>query len=163
MPLLLAVLAAAALFIWLSGSSLPPVVASHFVAGGAADGFMPRDAYLRLMLAVAVGLPLVQAVLIGGITRLLPERLINLPNGDYWLAPERRRQTLDYLGDQGNYFALLLCAFLSFVHWLVMRANALQPPRFPESLLFAALPVFAVALVIWMGAFFRHFLRRPST
>jgi hypothetical protein len=159
LPLLLAVLAAAAAFIWLSGNSLPPVVASHFVAGGAANGFMPRGAYLGLMLAVAVGLPMAQALL-SGLTRLISDRFINLPHRDYWLAPERRQQTLDYLGNQGNRFAMLLCAFLCFVHWLVLRANAQQPPQFPEATLFAALPLFVGALVIWLGAFFMHF-RRP--
>ena len=161
MPLLLAILAAAAAFIWLSGDALPPVVASHFVAGGAANGFMPRSAYLGMMLAVAVGLPLAQA-LVFGLIRLVPDRFINLPQRDYWLAPERRQQTLDYLGDQGNRFAMLLCGFLCFVHWLVLRANAQQPPQFPEATLFAALPLFVGALVIWIGAFVRHFLRRPD-
>jgi hypothetical protein len=163
MPLLLAVLVAAAAFIWLSSGSLPPVVASHFVAGGAANGFMPRSAYLGLTLAVTVGLPLILALVMGSVTRLVPDRFINLPNRDYWLAPERRQETLDYLSNQGNRFAMLLCAFLCFVHWLVVRANAMQPPHFPESTLVTALPLFGVALLVWIGAFLVRFLRRPST
>jgi hypothetical protein len=163
LPLLLVVLVAAAVFIWLSDASLPPVVASHFVSGGRANGFMPRGAYLGLMLATAVGMPLILSLVTGGITRLLPDRFINLPNRDYWLAPERRQQTFDYLADQGYRFAILLCAFFCFMHWLVIRANEQQPPRLPESMLFTALAVFLVALVIWLGAFFIRFRRRPST
>lgn len=155
-----ALLAAAALFELLSGLSLPPVVASHFAAGGNADGFMPRRVYLGLILALTVGLPLL-LVFIHGSVRLIPPRYINLPNREYWLAPERIGETFAFLHSQSMYFAALLAAFLCFVHWLVVRANAVRPPHLPESLFVAGTAAFLVALAIWLWTFLAHFRRRP--
>lgn len=42
---LLLLLFALGAFVWLTAEALPPVVASHFSASGAADGFMPRKTY----------------------------------------------------------------------------------------------------------------------
>lgn len=158
-PSLILVLALAGGFVLYTAGALPAVVASHFVAGGAADGFMPHDAYVTLMLAVTVGLPLLLAALTG-LTRFLPPERINLPHRDYWLAPEREAQTLAYLASRGAGFAKLLAIFLAFVHWLVVRANSAQPPHFPEALFFAGLAVFVAALLLGLAGFVGHFSRR---
>src|SRR6476646_6925977 len=77
-PGFLAVLAIAAVFVVVSGSRLPPIAASHFGFGGAADGFMPRTGYLAVMLLTTVGLPLL-LVVSHGLIRYVPPRFINLP------------------------------------------------------------------------------------
>ena len=91
-PWFLLALAAAAIFIRLSGQQLPETMASHFDATGNANGFMARDTYLNFITLVAVGSPLlivaVQALVLSQVAR------INIPNRDYWLAPERRAATL---------------------------------------------------------------------
>ncbi|HTY98259.1 MAG TPA: hypothetical protein VMB75_00380 [Rhodocyclaceae bacterium] len=159
-PSLLLVLALAAGFVLYTADSLPPLVASHFAGGGAANGFMPHDAYVALMLALVVGLPLLLAALTG-LSRYAPVERMNLPNRDYWLAPEREAETLAYLAGRGAGFAKRLAVFLAFVHWLVVKANAGQPPHFPEALFFAGLAVFVAALVLWLAGFVAHF-RRPG-
>ncbi len=150
----------AAAFILVTGRSLPTIVASHFAVGGDADGFMPRNAYLGLMLAVTVMLPLLMAVGLG-LVRFIPARFVNLPNREYWLAPERATETFAFLQSHGRSFAALLMAFLCFVHWLVVQANALQPPHIGVSWLLAGLLLFVLAVAVWIGAFFVHFRRRP--
>lgn len=147
-------------FVYLSSSALPPVVASHFAAGGAANGFMARGTYVTLMVVLTVGLPLLFALLSSLVAKVPPNR-VSLPNGDYWLAPERRAATLAFLQWHGAFLAVLIAAFLGFVHWLVLRANAVQPPLFPESAFLAALPLFLVVLAAWIGVLFLRF-RRPS-
>jgi len=121
---------------------------------------MARSAYVALMLAVTVGLPLV-VVLMSLTARLIPARFINLPNREYWLAPERCAETVGYLARQGIFFGALLAVFLCFVHWLVVIANWQDPPHLPERLLFAGVVAFVVALVAWAGVFVLHFRRRP--
>ena len=160
LPALAGILVVAAGFILLSSQSLPPVVASHFAAGGNADGFMPRNAYLAFMLFIAVGVPLLLA-LANSLVRLVPPHMVSLPNRDYWLAPERAADTLAFLRNHGTYFSVLLAAFLTFVHWLVVRANALQPPRLSAPLFIAGLVLFLLAVAIWVGALILHFRRRP--
>jgi uncharacterized membrane protein len=159
MRLLLATLVLAVAFILVTGNSLPPVVASHFAAGGAANGFMPRAIYLRFIIALLVALPILIALLTG-ITSFLPVRFINLPNREYWLAPERQADTLAYIRKHGMHFGVMLAIFLCFVHWLVVQANALNPPLFSEPLFFIGLAAFLVGLVIWLGRFIVRF-RRP--
>lgn len=153
--LIIAVVAAA---IALTANYLPPVVASHFVAGGGANGFMPHGAYLVLMLALAVGLPLLILVLTA-ITNRLPARYMNLPNRDYWLAPEREAETRDYLAGRGAYFAKVGALFIGYIHLLVVIANAATPPHFPESWLFGGGVVFVIALVAGLVSLGRHFRR----
>ena len=160
MRLLLVTLLLAVVFVVATGGSLPPVVASHFIAGGVANGFMPRATYLRFMTALLVGLPLLIALL-SSVMAILPINRINLPNREYWLAPERRRDTLAYLRKHGIHFGFILTLFLCFVHWLVVRANAFSPPRFPESLFFIGVAAFLLALAVWLGGFIAHFRLRP--
>lgn len=159
MRLLLVTLVLAIAFVFVTGSSLPTVVASHFIAGGSANGFMPRGAYLSFTAILLVGLPLL-IVFLSSLTTILPVRFINLPNREYWLASERQVDTLSYLRKQGARFGIILAIFLCFVHWLVVKANAHSPPFLPESLFFFGMAAFLISLVIWLGGFIVHFRRR---
>ncbi|MBI5890884.1 MAG: hypothetical protein HZB47_09430 [Nitrosomonadales bacterium] len=157
-PLLLTLVFAVA-FVLVTGRSLPPVVASHFIAGGAANGFVPRDTYMHLTVALLVALPLLISLLTS-IGSMLPARFINLPNREYWLAPERQADTLAYLRKHSSRFSFFLAVFICFVHWLVVKANEQNPPLLPEPLLFSGMAAFLVGLVVWLGGFVVHF-RRP--
>jgi hypothetical protein len=121
---------------------------------------MPRRVYVALMLIVSVGLPIV----LGFATRIAvgrPSARINLPNRDYWLAPERREETIARLRAGILQFNVLLILFLCYAHWLVVRANRVQPPMLPARSMIAGLVVFVAALVVWMRRFLRGF-RRPA-
>jgi hypothetical protein len=154
------ILAAALAFVLLSGNALPPQVASHFRAGGGADGYMPRSLYLALMAGLTTGLPML-IVFLQGLVRFIPLKFINLPHRDYWLAPARRNATIDFIARQGVSFGGLLAAFLGFVHGLVVLANQRQPPHFSVSLLVAGLVAFLAIIAFFIGKAFMHF-RRPE-
>lgn len=148
---------AVAFVLW-SGSALPPVVASHFGAAGTANGFMARSAYLTFFLAVALGTTFVLA-LVPLLLGLLPPGLINLPNRSYWLAPERRAATLRFVRNHSQWLATLLLVFLCFVHWLVVEANTLRPPRLSSSLLIVGSVLLVACAILWLGALVVHFRR----
>jgi hypothetical protein len=150
-------IAAAALFVWHTSRDLPPIVASHFGPGGAANGFMTRQFYLCFMLGFVVLLP---AVLLLALARALraPGARLNLPNAEYWLAEGRRAAAL--LGYM-RVFGALLVLFLCYVHWLVVRANALSPPVLDGARLGVALSLFLIALVSWIVLLRRAFRRPP--
>jgi hypothetical protein len=150
------ILALASAFLALSAEPLPQVLAAHFVAGGDADGFMPKGGYLSLMFGVTIGVPLLLACL-SSIIRILPSPLINLPNREYWLAPERRDATVAYLERRGRVFGMILAGFFCFVHWLVVDANSQQPPRFDETQFLAGGLLFLLALVAALVGFVMHF------
>src|SRR5664279_802164 len=141
-------LAMAATFIWFTGGAMPPVVASHFAASGVANGFMPRGSYVAIMLGATIVAPVLVA-LSGSLTRILPVQLINLPHRQYWLAPQRRAATVASLAALSVHFASALVIFLCFVHWLVVKANAAQPPHLEQAPFFAGLALFVVAVALW--------------
>src|SRR5664280_3627514 len=108
---LLLVLVVAGGFVWLTSGDLPPVVASHFGPGGNANGLMGRGTYTAFMLAVVVAAPALVGFS-GQLVRVLPLQLVNLPNKQYWLAPQRRAATLESLSSMSVPFALVLVCLL---------------------------------------------------
>src|SRR5664279_3490148 len=104
---LLLVLVVAGGFVWLTSGELPPVVASHFGPGGTANGFMGKGMYIAVMLAVVVAVPALVGMS-GQLVRVLPVQLVNLPNKQYWLAPERRAATIESLSSVSAVFSLCL-------------------------------------------------------
>jgi uncharacterized membrane protein len=151
--------ALAALFVWHTGQALPERVASHFDGSGTANGFMPRTIYLRFMLALVVGLPVVTTWATGASLNK-PGARINLPNRDYWLAPERREQTLASLRAGMRWFAVLLMMFLGYAHWLVVKANLAEPVTLNNSRFVTGLVIFMMAMLIWMKLFLGRFRHR---
>jgi glucose-6-phosphate-specific signal transduction histidine kinase len=153
-------IAAAALFVWHTSRDLPPIVASHFGPGGAANGFMTHQFYLCFMLGFVVLLP---AVLLLALARLLrsPGSRLNLPNAEYWNAEGRRDVAAAVVLGYMRVFCALLVVFLCYAHWLVVRANALSPPVLDGRHLGVALSLFLIALVSWIVLLRRAFRRLP--
>jgi uncharacterized membrane protein len=134
---------------------LPPVVASHFNATGTPDGWMSRAAYLSIMAAVAFG---VSALALGTFycIHYFPSWMINLPQRDYWLAPERRAATSDELFRAAMWLASLETIFILCLHLFVVAANSAQPPRLSSQVWFL-LAGFLLATLIWTIALIRRF------
>jgi len=55
--------------------------------------------------------------------RRVPVSLINLPNKEYWLAPERRDESMRFLEREMQWMGVLTVAFLLLVLHLAIRAN----------------------------------------
>jgi RNA polymerase sigma factor (sigma-70 family) len=132
------------------------MVASHFDSAGQANAWMPRSTYWLLSIAVGIGLP---AFIIGGgyVLRFLPVSLLNIPHRDYWLAPERRGETYDYLF---HYFLRLACleaVFLVGFQLLFVHANRQTPPHFSMPLLWGLIGCLLTIMAFFHMASFRHF------
>lgn len=154
--------AVAAAFVWLTSMRLPSMVASHFADSGAANGFMPRGVYAWFMLALVVGLP---AFMVGltWVSIANPKARINVPNKDYWLAPERRAETIEFLRTGILWFGFMLVAFLCYVHWLVVLANRVQPAQLANTWFIGGLVAFLAALLVWLKVFLGHFRQSASS
>lgn len=138
---------------------LPSMVAAHFDAAGRPNGWAPKGVFLTLyalVVALMMGIFLIVPVLVAR----LPISLINLPNKEYWLAPERRRRTWGtiqvYLSVLGN----ATVAFVLIVFQLVIRANLSPPPLLSPVMWLLLLALLAFA-VIWAVRFIRAFTRLP--
>jgi hypothetical protein len=158
--LLLSIITASA-FIYGTAQLLPPMVASHFGAGGYANRFIPRGAYLRLMLGLGAGVPLATGFLMGAALNL-PNIRINIPHRDYWLAPEQRPSTIAYVQSHMAVFSIMLTVFMAFVHWAVLRANQSTPPTLPWLAFLVGLAVFLTLTGVWAIALPLHFRRRRT-
>jgi hypothetical protein len=148
LTLFFAALTGAFLFVYYTGESLPEMVASHFSREGVATGFLPRAVYMRITLSTVLLPPMFLAVLPRLILRN-PNARINVPNRDYWLAPERRERTVAIIVQQCTYFGVMLLLFLCYAHWLVVRANAAAPPTLSSGWILAGLVVFLGFTVRW--------------
>src|SRR5689334_11822606 len=160
-PVFLALVAIGAVFVWYSTLRMPAVVASHFVASGVANGFMPRERYLPLMMGVTILLPLLVTLPLSiGLNN--PKLKINLPHRDYWLAPERREETIAFVRQQMMRFAIALLLFVCYAHWLVVKANEHSPPTFSSVSMASGLLVFAAYVIIWIALYFTRFRQVPT-
>jgi hypothetical protein len=159
--LFLILLAVAAAFVGMSGRLLPVVVASHFDAAGVANGFMPRAFYVRFMLVFVVALP-AALVLLPSLAFGHPKARINLPHRKYWLAPERRAESIGFLRRHAARFGSLLVVFLCYVHGLVLRANANVPPNLEAAWFVGGLVFLLLAMIVWTAALMRRFRKLPE-
>ena len=111
--------------VW-SAREVPPRVASHFNFQGQADGWMPRETHLEFMGGIGLLLPLF-LIGTGLLMGVMPAGSINVPHRDYWLAPERRRETSGYIARHMAWFACAMTAFFIGLNWCVVEAN--RPTR----------------------------------
>jgi len=105
-------------------------------------------------LAVPLSIVVVQALMVRR-----PDRL-KLRNRDYWLAPERREKTLEFLNVHAMRFAAMLLLFLCVVQWLLVKANAVQPAHLDSRLFITALVGFLIGTVLWLIALYLRFRGR---
>lgn len=145
--LVFAILAIAAAFYFSSlYPQLPDVMASHFDARGVPNGWQTKSAFFTVLIAVSV----LAAVVGFGIPMLitaLPPQLINLPNKTYWLAPERRTETMNFLNGHFAWFGCALFAVVLFAINYAIQAN-LHPHSPPGAapLLFVIIGFLAFAI-----------------
>ena len=152
-------LVAGAAFVALTANALPSLVATHFAASGLANGFMERPNYLAFMLIFITGFPALVVTSMSAVYRSSGERM-NLPNGDWWLAPQRREATVAFLVAHAQWLGVLLVVFLCLVHRQLLQANTVQPPRLSGSMLIAMVGPFVLMMALWFAALMLR-LRRP--
>jgi hypothetical protein len=154
----LLIAAAAVAFIWFTARQLPPLVGVHFGTASIATGFVPRSRYVLAAISASVLLPFVIVFPISLALRS-PNVVINLPNRDYWLTPERRPQTVNFIRSQMMRFGTAMLLFICYVHWLVVEANAKSPPRLATGAFVAGIAVFACFVILWITLHYRRFRR----
>jgi hypothetical protein len=149
---------AAALLVWSAGQ-LPPRVASHFNALGQADGWMSRELDLEFMAGFTLLVPL-SLLGIGLLIGVTPAGAINLPHRDYWLAPERHRETRGYMARHMAWFACGMTVFSIVLNGLVVEGNRSAPPHLTNGI-WILLGLFLAFVVAWLVVLIRHFSRVP--
>ncbi len=157
--IVLLLLYACFLSVWASsGSHLPERIATHFNGSGEPNGWMSRSQNQRFMLIFGLLFPLFVVALCFA-TRFVPTSLINIPHRDYWLTPERRPETFNYLFRHSLWFACLAVGFVTGIQYLTVQANLQTPPHLSTSGIFGLAGCFLAGTAIWIVILFRHFKR----
>ena len=148
-------------YVAFSSGQLPARVATHFDMAGQPNGWMSRSSHLLFTLIFGFAFPtFVVGVMF--LIRFLPSSLINIPRRDYWLAPERRTETLAYLARHSLWLACLGVFFVIAIHTLILRANSgAQPHLHPRPVLGLA-GIFLAGIITWAVAMIRRFRRVPN-
>ncbi len=142
-------------WVW-AGSELPTRVATHFNAAGKPTGWMSRSHFETLMLVFGMVFPLI-IVSLYFMAGLLPAFLIHIPNRCYWLAPERRRETSNYLLRHSLWLACLVVALVTGIELSLVQANKQIPPHLSTLTLLAVLLPFLAGVLVWSWLLIRRF------
>ncbi|MBM4206469.1 MAG: hypothetical protein FJ190_00180 [Gammaproteobacteria bacterium] len=135
-------------FICLTANALPLNIANHFYGAGFPNGYQSKSAYLYFMIALAAGIPaLIVAPLWLNYDPLI--RNINIPNKDYWLTEQRKAHTLQKLKNHMIYLGILLYVFIAYIHWLLIKANSMNPAQLPAAEFYLGLSLFIFCTILW--------------
>jgi len=140
---------------------LPALVAQHFGGDGRATGWASRDAFFILSWTVLL---VISAIFMftPRALRTVPVSLINLPNKDYWLAPERKEESLRFLEREMEWMGVMTVGFIALVLHLAIRANLVPDRRLENGAFVTLLVVFLVATTGWVVRLYRRFANSSS-
>ncbi len=148
----------ASVFVYLTSARLPEIAATRFGAGGDPVAFMARGTYRVFMIWLVCAVPLLVAFLPQFIGARWPQ-LLNIRNREYWIAPERRAETLASVAARAMLLAAAMIVFLCFTHWLVVQANASPARQLSGVPFLAGLAAFVAFMIGWIVAFRARFRR----
>jgi uncharacterized membrane protein len=137
---------------------IPAILGSHFARGGFINGWQTKTALFSTELAIIV----LATVVSFGIPRVIaamPVSVINLPNKDFWLSPERRNDTMSYIRVWSAWIGCALLAFWLFVMELVFRANLHTPSQLNTAAFVPAILSFLAFVAISILRLILHFSR----
>ncbi len=145
-------------FLAWTSQQLPERVATHFGTHGEPNGWMPKSSAVMMMGGFGLGLPLL-FVTLSLLLRFVPPELVNLPQREYWLAPEHRDVTYAFISRQLIWLACMLVCFIAACNWLTVQANNTAPVRMPTDQFLIVLGTFLAALIVWIVNLLRQFRR----
>ena len=141
---------------------LPDTMASHFNARGVANGWAPKSAFFGVM-AFCVCLSAFVGFIVPRTISSRPPEKLNLPNKDYWLAPEHRDETWRFIRAQMVWFACALLFVFLFGTSQGINANLPTVGYFNSQAMFAVMAVFGLFCAVWLALFLRHFYNVPPS
>ena len=139
--------------------NLPEIMASHFDGAGKPNGWMSKQSFF-LLEVVILGFIILEFTFLPWIIGKMPNRLINMPNKEFWFAEERRTETINIIQHFFEWFSAGLLALFVSVNQLVFRANLTGENLSSYSWLI--LGAFLFFVVIWLIKFLRRFRNRKN-
>jgi uncharacterized membrane protein len=135
---------------------MPALLASHFDGAGRANGWSSRAGFAAIELIVLLVIVLAFVVMPASLYKF-PDSAFNLPRKRYWLAPERRDETLRFLIASLLWFGCACLALMLAVTHLVIRVNLGLDPRLPSGAMWGLLLAFFAFTILWLLRLLAHF------
>lgn len=139
----------------------PEQMAAHFNIAGNPDRFVSKVQFFwfqlqTFLIVIGVSIPLQLLFL------FIPVNLINMPNREYWLAPERHAEIRERLSSFASILFGMILLLVHIVFELAVSANLQQPIIFNAQLMVPVMISFFIAIgamLVWLVMSFR---RPPS-
>ncbi len=147
-------------FILATYDQLPEKIASHFDASGRTNGSMSREGLAWFLVIFSIVLPGMM-IASAAITNRIPASKINLPNREYWLAPERLGETRAFLFRFMLWIASLTVLFIAGLHWVILQSNRPgEEPHLNGTAAMIVVGAFLAGLAAAIGLMMAKFLWR---
>ncbi|MBL8811456.1 MAG: DUF1648 domain-containing protein [Planctomycetaceae bacterium] len=131
-------------------TQLPDVVATHFGADGKPNDWMTRLNATLVVGGIQVLVP-VFLVAVSWLAMRLPESMLNIPNREYWLQPDKKEATLTHMRLMLSWIAVATISFMAAMSHIVYLANkssqSLNMVLFGSALGIYLTVVFTIAIV----------------
>lgn len=135
---------------------MPDLMASHFNGTGQANGWAPRVGFFILYSGLIV-LLFITFRIFPRLLKRFPDNLINLPNKNYWLAPEHREATFTVIEKQMTLFGNATVMLIIGTMQLVFRANVNGSHRISGETMWIMLAAYILISIVWTVQFIRKF------
>lgn len=136
---------------------LPDRVGSHFDGGGRPNGWSAKSAFFAINEGM-IGLLALVFVFLPRTFGRMPERMVSLPNRDYWLSPERREETVRFVEDQMAWLGAATMVLMLGMIEVTIRAN-LQPEPVLAPVFIWLFAGFLAFVAVWTVRFITRFTR----
>ncbi len=137
-------------------SELPDYVANNFGNNGEPNSWMSREWHM----GIAIAIYLMNSLLFLStplIFRKIPVKYINFPEKEFWLADERKTESIQLMSSWLAFFGLATNVFVILVSHLVYEANISDPVKLNESMFFTVILLFIIVIITWIILLFKRF------
>jgi|WetSurMetagenome_2_1015567.scaffolds.fasta_scaffold747621_1 uncharacterized membrane protein len=133
---------------------LPDKIASHFGVSGQPNDWSSKTSFITFYYIITAVMILIFLGLRFGISKI-PVSMINMPNKEYWLSPEKKQETFDFMSHYSMWFGsatllLLLYMFNQSFQVSLGRAKSLSHPAL-------ATGIYIAFMALWMTGMIRRF------
>ena len=146
---------------WRLWNISPPEMAAHFNLQGNPDRIVPRAEFFSFQIKTLL-IMIVISLVMQFIFMVLPERLMHMPNREYWLAPARRDDTLDRMSSfAAMMFGVILLAVQAAFE-LSVYANLKTPIFFNAQWMFVVMIASVIVIGLMLASLMGSFRTIPS-
>jgi uncharacterized membrane protein len=156
--ILISVIAGAVLQIIYYYPLLPQTVASHFDISGNPNGCSSKRQLIGIY-GVIILVMLFSFRVLPSFFKNIPVSFINLPNKDYWLAPERKEETFRVIVEKMLSLGNATTFFLLITFQLAFEANLNITRHFSSVTMLMLLGGYILFAVVWSVRFIARFRR----